>query len=276
MTDAFSKNQGIVYVAFGERYCEEARRSLTSLRKVSSVSTAVVTDQPWSQGAIPDHFVIREPVRSFRAKPLCIYNSSPFDNTLFLDTDTILGSDPTPAFGLLDHYDIGVNFGGARLKNEDSLAFHSQCNSGVILFKRNDAVAMAMRDWLALYDDAASRLGASDQRGVGDQRYLAMAIARSPARPVHLGNFLNFALFDTLATCCPPVVYHGRAPWIEQLVREVNNNWDPKTDWWARVWMPNIAGFLPRGVRRSDPLLALALFLRRLYNEVKRRSGHSW
>jgi hypothetical protein len=132
-------SEGILYLAFGQKYQDEARRSLQSLRRISNVATAVITDRAWLEEPRPDHFVVRESVRSFRAKPLYIYEASPFGRTLFLDTDTVIGRDIAPIFGLLNHYDIGVRFGGAQLKEGDGLTFHTQCNSGVILFRECDA-----------------------------------------------------------------------------------------------------------------------------------------
>src|SRR4051812_12152884 len=122
-------NEGVLYLTFGHKYQEEARRSLRSLREVSHVSTAVITDQVWDEDPRPDHFVIRDPLPSFRSKPSYVYEASPFGRTLFLDTDTIVGRDIAPAFGLLEHYDIGVRFGGAQMNEPGGLTFHSQCNS---------------------------------------------------------------------------------------------------------------------------------------------------
>jgi hypothetical protein len=264
-------DNGVVYIAFGEKYHAEAKRSITSLKKVSAVNIAVITDKRWTDNPQPDFFVIRDKSKSFRSKPLYTYNATPFVNSLFIDTDTIIAKDINHVFGLLKHYDVGVCFGGAQLNENDGLEFHSQCNSGVILFRKCAHVEELFNEWLDLYDKAVAKISASDVRGVGDQRYLAHAIAKSKARPVHLGTFLNFALFDTITSCSPPIIYHGRNPWIEQLADNINNSWTQKVDWYPRVWLPNISGFLPRGVRRSDPLLAISLILRRIYNELSLR-----
>lgn len=264
-------SSGVLYVAFGARWRQETVRSLTSLKRVSSVRSAVVTDAPWTEGPQPDLFVLREPIASFRCKPRYIYEASPFERTLFLDTDTVVARDVLPVFGLLDHYDVGVRFGGPQLYEPEGLETHAQCNSGVIVFRKSDDTESMFRSWLALYDEAVATVSAEDTRGVGDQRYLAIAIARSRARPVHLGEYLNFATFENLVVYSPPTIYHGRQPWLEKLAHDVTGEWDESSDWQPRVWLPNLAGFLPRGVRRSDPMLAGAFVLRRLWNEMRRR-----
>jgi hypothetical protein len=92
-------DEGVVYLAFGQKYQDEVRRSLRSLRKVSTASTAVVTDRAWTDDPRPDHFILRKSVPSFRSKPLYIYEASPFEKNLFLDTDTVIGRDIALIFG---------------------------------------------------------------------------------------------------------------------------------------------------------------------------------
>lgn len=267
--------QGIVYVAFGDKYHHECRRSLTSVRKTSpAVRVAVITDREWEGAPQPDLFVIRPRVEGFRCKPLYIHEASPFERTLFLDTDTVIARDIEPVFGLLRHYDIGVRFGGPQLNEPDGLELHTQCSSGVIVFRKSAAVEALFADWLETYEAAVGAHQSADRRGLNDQRYLAIAIARSAARPAHLAEYLNFGLFETIATPSPPVVYHSRKPFIEAVAAHVNGTWsDPVNDYQMRVWLPNLAGFLPNGIRRSDPLLALAILLRRAWNELRWRIG---
>ena len=265
------ESRGVIYLAFGEQWKLEAKRSLKSLRAVSGLSVAVITDKAWEDGPKPDEFILCENVPGFASKPKYILSESPFDRTLYLDTDTLVVSDPSPIFGLLNYYDIGVKFGGPKLNEPNGLQFHTQCNSGVILFKKNNANQNVMSLWIREYEKARDEQApAADKRGLGDQRYLAIAIAKSNARPVHLEAYLNFTLFNTLSTCSPPIVLHGRLKDMEIIAEEKAMSWDSAADWNSRIWIPNIRGFLPRGVRRSDPVLALALLLRRFYNDARR------
>src|SRR6516162_7148098 len=116
-----ASDEGILYIAFGQKYHDEARRSLRSLRKVSNLPTVVITERSWAEEPLPDHFIVRPPLKSTRAKPLYLYEATPFEKTLFLGTDTVIGRDVVPAFGLLKHYDIGVRFGGPPVHEGDGL-----------------------------------------------------------------------------------------------------------------------------------------------------------
>jgi len=266
--------EGVLYIAFGEQYHRETRRSIASLRKVSpAVRIAVITEEEWTTEPIPDAFILKDNNESFASKPKYMYET-PFERTLFIDSDTVIARDITPIFGLLDWYDVGVRFGGPELNEPNGLEYHTQCNSGVVLFKKNEAVAEMFTIWQKEYATqkqlSATTNQIRDRRGLNDQRFLAVAIAKSGVRPVHFAEHLNFALFETIICYSPPVIFHGRLREMEMLHEEISGKWTSSEDYHARLWLPNIRGLLPAGVRRSDPLLALALILRRLYNSTRR------
>jgi hypothetical protein len=264
-------SRGVLYVAFGDRYQEEARRSIGTLRRSSpGTSCAVITDSEWAADPRPDSFVLRPRDASFGSKPRLMYGSSPYDETLFLDTDTVVVRDVAALFGLLRWYDLGVKFAGPQLNEADGLEYHTQTSSGVILFRKCDEVRHAFELWLAEFERASAEvLDVVDLRGLGDQRYFAVAIARSRARPVHLDDFVLFNLAEATLTYSPPMIVHGRLPELEEIANRMVSGWDPVKDWRPRFWLPDIRGFLPLRIRRADPLLFLAYGVRRLANRIR-------
>jgi hypothetical protein len=262
---------GVLYVAFGDSYLAEVKESLASLKRVSpNIKTCVITNEVWEDSPVPDTFIERAPIYSFECKPLYICDS-PFTKTLFLDTDTYVARDLSKVFNLLDYYDVGVLFGGSQL-NESGIEYHLQCSSSTILFRKGDEMNKVFRQWLSIYKDAqAIELEHDDFRGLGDQRYLSIAIAKSKARPLHLGSHLNFILCAQSSTCSPPYVYTGRNVDYKWADHVITDGWNPSTDWWERTWMANIKGVLPAGLRRSGLLLGCALLMRRLVNDIKQK-----
>jgi hypothetical protein len=262
--------EGVLYIAFGKKYHVETRRSIASLRRVSpSIPVAVMSEEDWDGSDRPDIFINRVPMQTFGCKPQYMYDS-PFQSTLFLDTDTVVARDISDIFGLLNWYDFGVLFNGPQLNEPDGLRFHTQCSSGVILFKKNDRVQELFTLWQDQYKKYCAALNqVVPGKGVPDQRSLSIAVAKSRARPVHLAEYLNYALFTTIVTYSPPVIYHGRFPEMEKLDSVLCSN--PAEDDAPKLWMQNIRGLLPNGIRKSDPLLGLALVLRRIANLVRYR-----
>ncbi len=262
---------GVLYIAFGESFREEARRSIASLRRVSPATRcAVVTESEWKDEPRPDHFTIREPIRSLYCKPKYIYTASPFERTFFVDSDTLFARDFEPSFGLLDFYDVALRFVGPHLNGPGGLQYHPWCSTGILGFRKNEITDRLFADWLARYEAKMAELGAAvPKRGLNEEPIFSVALAHSQARAVALGNDMMFNTLETIITYSPPVIVHGRDRNLDAIVHEIVDGWEI-SDYHPRLWMPNIKGLLPAGVRRSDPLLAAALVLRRAWNELKR------
>jgi hypothetical protein len=270
------ESRGVVFIAFGAAYRNEAKAALGSLlRNSPGLLTAVITEEPWKETPQPDLFVQRPPEMSLRCKPLYLFEASPFEHTLFLDTDTFVARPLQLVFGLLGHYDLGVCFEGPRLGWPPGLEYHSQANTGVILFKRNHAVREMFQGWLEEYDrtlQAAKPVLSG--KGMNDQRSFCVALAMSRVRAVHLPEFMNFVLWHVSKTYNRPAVFHGRLRHVESLDHEISGGWeDDIEDVRVRAWLPHIEGILPgAGVGRRDPLLLAAITFRRWWN----RSARAW
>lgn len=276
------KKRGVLYIAFGEKWRKETIKSIKSLKKVSpNIKVAVVTDSVWDDAPLPDEFIVREELENkggITRSKTAYMRESPFEETLFLDTDTIVSEDISEIFGLLQYYDFGVYFRGPILREEKGLYFHPQCNSGVILFKMNQKVVELFDIWESHYEktrlEALKNKTISDDHGIRDQRQLAIAIAKSSVRVVSLDVSMNFHIIDNILTYSPPKIYHGRIENMDLLHNEVTCDWNIDKDWQGRLWIPSIQGFFPRGIRQSNPLLALALVLMRYFNIKKRRNNN--
>jgi hypothetical protein len=268
--------EGALYIVFGTRYQAEARRSIESLRKVCpTMRIAVISDSEWSDFAIPDFFILKPAEASYALKMRYAYDS-PFDRTLCLDSDTIVARDISAIFGMLDYYDVGFHFDGPHIDEPNGLKFQMRAATSVFVFKKGEHVAQFFTKWSEEYDLQRRELTATgtvfDARGLDDTRSCAVAIAKSKVRPFQLGSFLYFNVDTVVKTLSPPLIYHGRGvPYMEMLDGEISGRWNVEKDWHPRLWVPNIRGLLPAGVRRSDPILATALILRRTYNSSKRR-----
>ncbi len=140
-----------------------------------------------------------------------------------------------------------------------------------MLFKKNEAVSGLFSIWLSDYDEQTRISPPKTQRGLSDDKYLGAAIAKSAVRSLPLPEYVLFDATQPSITFSPPVIYHGRFSEMEMLHDIVSGGWNSEIDYHQRIWMPNIRGLLPAGVRRSDPLLAAALILRRLYNSGRHR-----
>lgn len=156
---------GFVYIFHGERYYKEALLSLKSLRKyhpnahVSAFCDIDVDDISFDS-------VIKITPTSIRSKVNYIH-LSPYERTLFLDTDTIFMRNVDDIFEMLSRFDFCVAHDLARKRKKYSklipeyaeipYAF-SEVNTGVIGFRKSGEVAKCFELWRLYYDKYYKRM----------------------------------------------------------------------------------------------------------------------
>ncbi len=158
--------QGILYVATGEKYIRAAIHSAESVRKhCPNLPTHLFAD--WQNHAFkfdasPSPFTSVEKIlHPHRRSKVDYLTQTPFDHTLYLDTDTTLNADIQPMFQILERFDIAL--GHAHRRNtpdrlgnwriELPQAF-PQFNSGVFLYRKTPAVISFLEDWAQHFKEA--------------------------------------------------------------------------------------------------------------------------
>lgn len=145
---------GALYVAIGaDKYIQEAMASAASLRRVSSsLAIALASD---ADAAPPgfDQLVRIDEGDGFRAKILAL-RRSPFERTVFLDSDTYVVAELSALFQLLERFDVAAAHAPNRvtLPLDDVPAAFPELNTGVIACRRGEATDALLDRWLAEYD----------------------------------------------------------------------------------------------------------------------------
>ena len=149
-------NQGIIICAGGKSmYIEEARFAASSIKShMPKIPIALFTDQ---EGYARDV----SSITFFNLTITIIHKSlkmhgmlnTPFERTLYLDSDTLTKGDFSELFQFLDFYDIGVTH---RVKcqwppNATPIFLdyvdHDCIQGGFLLFKKSDAARAFIKDW---------------------------------------------------------------------------------------------------------------------------------
>lgn len=149
---------GALYVAIGDqRYTQEASASAASLRRVSpSTAIALATDADFAPPVFDQRVRIGER-EGFRAKIVAL-RQSPFERTIFLDSDTCVVGELSALFELLERFDIAAAHAPNRvtLALDDVPASFPELNTGVIACRRGDTTDALLDRWLAEYDRLAA------------------------------------------------------------------------------------------------------------------------
>ncbi len=154
-------SSGYLYVANQKKFINEAIVSAQSIKRFSSLPIALVTNLEVIDDEVKhffDEIVVVSELKehTYLAKIIGIQNS-PFQNTIFLDSDTFVCSDISELFDLMKIVDIATTqevtkhtheFGGMSFKN-----IFPEFNSGVIVFRKNQVTTKIFEDWLQICID---------------------------------------------------------------------------------------------------------------------------
>lgn len=115
-------NRGVLYVCWGQGVERELQASIRSVQENT---------------CLPYH-VVRLTDAKHHAAKTAMYEASPFDVTLFLDTDTVALADLSLGFRLAERFDIAVSLAPAcfadrwPINDEETIEY----NTGVLFFRK--------------------------------------------------------------------------------------------------------------------------------------------
>jgi hypothetical protein len=162
--------QGVMYIASGKKYVQAAVRAAQTVQMHSpGLGIHLYTDGQnyddfkFSDSPFPFTTVGRIDDGHRRSK-VDYMSSTPFDRTLYLDTDTSLNADISDMFRVLERFDIALCHALRRntrnvldpWRVEIPEAF-PQFNSGVILYRKTPAVLQLLEDWGRFYKESGHR-----------------------------------------------------------------------------------------------------------------------
>jgi hypothetical protein len=135
---------------------------------------------------------------------------SPYERTLFLDSDTYVAADISQLFSLLDRFDIAVAHAPHRRPRgpAEQRRFHEipsgfvVMNTGVILFKKSERTAAFFADWL--------RLCQGEYADCNDQASFRVALYHSDLRVATLTPEYNYRFRKRLCINGSLKILHGR------------------------------------------------------------------
>lgn len=243
-----SSTPGILFAATGERFQKEAVLAARSVRQaMPGIPIILFTDDsqlldPDSRPAFDSVETLDQVTHNFQDKITALLNS-PFDRTLFLDSDTFVVEDCSELFDLLDYFDFAAAQDPWRIdaNADDSQHAFPEYNSGVLAIKKSEAMTQLLKDWLARHRQmrAAHPL-------VGDQLSLRAAIYKTSLRVHALPPEYNFRTFcvNVAGANARVKILHGRDIDFPSTAQLLNHDVD------YRAFFPSLQSYLnPRAAR---------------------------
>ncbi len=217
---------GFIYVASGEQFITEAIDSATSLKKfMPEAKITLITDNDsglnqkcFNQilhlstdlaGVAPQYRGYYQKIKGLSA--------SPYQQTLFVDTDTQFADSVWELFSLLEDYDLAVASAPYKAKIPSmSLIEFSQkyqdknylptLNTGVICYQKSSKVKQLFEDWEKTFVNNVPANG----EYYSDQTVFCQALAKSQVRHNILPIEYNFRIGMPQAVHGGVKIFHGR------------------------------------------------------------------
>lgn len=159
------RTQGVIYVATGAKYLKEAIQSANSVQRVMpGLPMTLFTDQDVPSGTF-DQVILVDGSGQGRPAKIRSMAASPYDETLFLDTDTWMCQPCYDAFWPLNKFDIAVAHEVYR--NEyDFERFPDSfpaLNTGVVVYRKSPQTDAFFQSWERAYLDVFRHKRPADQ-----------------------------------------------------------------------------------------------------------------
>lgn len=153
------KSWGYIYIAIGEMFRHEAEQSCRSLKRFTKYPVVLITDdENYKPVYFDDVITATDLGRSFEVKITGMMHS-PFQRTVFLDTDTFVCASIDAVFEFLDYFDFAMTLDMHGHSNSFWQQYQPdypvklkytlhEFNTGVVGFVRNDNVIDFFDTWL--------------------------------------------------------------------------------------------------------------------------------
>ena len=200
--------RGVIYVATGRKYVDEATRSIASLKRfMPDIHATIFTDLGVESESFDRVLNIDKSGDGKRDK-ITSMSQTPYDQTLYLDSDTYICGEISELFDLLDAFDVAttpdVNWNYYPIA--DVPFCYPELNTGVVLYKQSVEMTRFFDAWLKHYEDYARK----EPKG-RDQPSFRTALYHSRLRFAALPYEYNCRWQERGVLVYTAKILHGRA-----------------------------------------------------------------
>lgn len=144
--------EGVLYIASGSEYISQATESARSVKEAMDVPITLVSDRDVAEGCF-DTVLSADDFCYHYGDSVLQIPELPYEKTLLLDTDTILGESISELFEMTEEFDIAaatIADGRFTLSEKVPESF-PEYNTGVVVFDKNPQTSEFIEDWKRVY-----------------------------------------------------------------------------------------------------------------------------
>jgi len=227
-----SLSRGVIYIVTGQQFVDEACLSAGTVKRcMPDVPITILSDVPVRSPLFEQVVPITCPRHGPEDKIVNIVNS-PYQETLYLDSDTYIVDDCRELFVLLEKFDLAAVHAPyrAQYRVKEVPDCFPELNTGVLLFRKSEQIESLFERWLQIYRD--DRLKPLDWLFPGGPTWYRRAIPNQPSfRCAVYESALRIAPLPPEYNCritFPGFVHtkvkiiHGRADCFATLAKQLN------------------------------------------------------
>lgn len=231
---------GILYSASGDQYIAEALRSARSSLRHNPLPHVLFASEGALAGVGVQGLSIErfEPSSNPFVDKIANMRRSPFERTIFLDSDTYVVDEIAHLLALLDRYDIAVTYAPAYRGLDDPDVPHAfyEFNTGVVAWRASDRMTAFLRDWQETYlawlsedeEEPFPGVRKASRGGAADQPAFRHCAWRNNIHLFVLGHEYNLRIPYPATVIERVRVIHGRHPDFDELAARINRAQRPR------------------------------------------------
>jgi len=257
--------KGILFIATGQKYIDEVIPAAESCKATNNYPIALITDSLNYQlpKGLFDQVIIKDAEYSYIDKLLLKF--SPFDYTIFLDTDTYVCDKLDDLFKILDFREFAIHQAdeGYEFEMNDVSNAMPEFNTGVIAYRLTPNVIKLIDDWRNAFK--------TNLTIKTDQYHLRKTLYESEVKFAIFSSAYNFIIYYPNFVIQKVKILHGR-PFaiLPKIAADLNNI--RHNEAWRRMYYPYNKDFtiLYQNMKSFDIIKTLRFMLRSLCANIIR------
>lgn len=267
------KEKGFIYIATGKKYIDESSTSIKYLkRNHPDIPICLFTDDlkyAKEKCNIDNIIVIDNPYFTYKDKMVMKY--TPFEKSIFLDTDTICLNPIYELFDMLDNFEMlihsnaeGYNYNLANKYINDSFP---EFNTGVIAYRKSKLNEKKFfENWSKLYDEFLTQ-------HTNDQVSFRVLMASGTINYCWIPSAYNFFTYFPSYTTIKVKIIHGRPlEKVLSLGAKINET-QKLTRAWQRTYYPDLDVVIYDKMLNIDLLITIkkmfTIYLKNILRKIK-------
>jgi hypothetical protein len=146
--------RGFLYIATGESFVREAVISAKQIKEIMGECPIAIITEIDLNNPVFDHIIKINNASHDTGDQIKYMNKSPFDKTIYIDTDIYVSSDISSIFSILDQFDLaaslkqGEKYSGVTSDLPDSFPEYS---TGMVAYNNNKTFDHFLANWKNIY-----------------------------------------------------------------------------------------------------------------------------